>query len=190
MELTKFVKIIKNNIVFIIIVALIGALIGFFSADFFSSGYHHSQLFFLMSPPNQTASMQNNLSERYYLQEKSRNFTDTAVAILDSVDFKNEVLSPGDSLAVRKVAPQLIRLDFISPTPDSNNVQLNKVTREFNSKIQSLIESTPAAQLKPIASVASPVYSSLNSRVLFVFGAVLATAFALFVVGIKNYFKL
>ncbi|OGD85540.1 hypothetical protein A2164_00850 [Candidatus Curtissbacteria bacterium RBG_13_35_7] len=190
MDLKEFIKIIKNNLIFIALLVLIGAFSAVFSAKLISSGYRHTQTFFLQDPQNQDQSIPNIRSESYFQQEKSRNFTDTAIAILESADFKKDVLGEGGSLTVRKMAPQVIRLTYTNPLPDSNNSQLSAVVAHFNTKIQSLTESTPSAQLKSISTPASPVYSSINSQILFVFGALLGGAFALFIISLKNYFKL
>lgn len=190
MELNEFITLVKKYIVLIVIFALIGAVLGVSSTKFFSSGFNHQRFYFLTDPSPDIQENQDYRSENYFLQEKSRNFTDTAVAILDSPDFKNEVLGPGDLLQVRKVAPQLVRLNLISQSADSNFSKLQKVTVVFNRKIQNLTESTPTSQLKPVGSVSSPSYSSLNSRVLLVFGAILGAAFALLIIGLKNYHKI
>ena len=190
MDLREFLKIIKQNIIYIVALATFGAVIGFFSADFFGGGYHHSQLFFLSEPSIKASKDQNYRSESFFLQEKSRNFTDTAVAILSSPDFQNEILNPQDSLSVRKVGPQVIRLTYISQQPESSNTQLAKAAEAFNTKIQGLAQSSTFAQLKPVAPASAPTYSKLYTQVLFVFGAVLGTAFALFIVSLKNYFRL
>ncbi len=190
MEISELINLVKKYIILIAILALIGGVIGASSANFFSSGFKHQRLYFLTDPVVASQISDTPNSESFSLQEKSRNFTDTAVAILDSPDFKNEVLARGDSLQVRKVAPQVIRLTLVSNTPDTNFSKLQKVSASFNLKIQDLTASTPSSILKPVGLESSPVYSSLSRQVLFVFGVVLGTVFALLVIGLKNYYRI
>ena len=190
MELKEFIKILKSYLTVIIVLAIVGAASGFYSTRYFSSGYHHTQVYFLTDSSAQPASVENIKSENFFTQEKARNFTDTAVAILESPDFKSENIGTGDELIVRKLAPQVIRLTYVSPNADSNNSQLQKVTENFNTKSQSLTGSTQASQLKAVAGFKPPSYSSLNQFVLAVGGAFIGIVFALFVIGVKNYLKI
>lgn len=190
MEINQLIPLIKKNALIIIIFAAIGAVTAATSANFFSSGFNHQRLYFLTSPNMTNQITDNPNSESYLLQEKSRNFTDSAIAILDSPDFKAETLDQGDSLQVRKVAPQVIRLNLISASPDNNNSKLDNVISEFNTKIQQLTKSTSSVELKPVGGLTPPSYSALSKKVLFAFGAVLGTAFALLVIGLKNYYKI
>jgi len=176
MELKEFIKILKSYLAVIIVLAIVGAASGFYSTRYFSSGYHHTQDFFL--------------AENFFTQEKARDFTDSAIAILESPDFKDEVISSGDTLIVRKLAPQVIRLNYISQNADAGNSQLQSITQKFNSKIQTLTESTQASQMKAVGNFQPPRYSSLNKSVLAVAGTLLGIIFALFVIGLKNYFKI
>ncbi len=176
MELKEFIKIIRSYLAVIIVLAIVGAAGGFYSTRYFSSGYHHTQDFFLV--------------ENLFTQEKARDFTDSAIAILESPDFKDEVLNPGDTLIVRKLAPQVVRLTYISPNVDTSNLQLQSITQKFNLKIQTLTASNQTPELKAIGNSQMPSYSSLNQSVLAVAGVLLGTIFALFVIGLKNYFKI
>lgn len=190
MELKEFLKIIKKNILFIIITALAGGVIGFSSSGFFPSGYSQSQLFFITQPASQVQTNQEYDFEGYYQQEKSRSFTDTAIAILESSDFTSEVLNPQNLLSVRKIAPQVIRITVSSQTPQSLKGQTEKIASSFNSKIIDLTGSTASAQLKAVGRANDSIFSGFNNKILFLFGLLLGTTFALFITGLKNYFKL
>lgn len=189
MELTEIIKIIKKELVFLTGALLVGALVGFYATRFFPSGYLHTQQYFLTEARFQEESEIIN-AQSYYSQEKNRNFTDTAIAILESPDFKGEVVKAQDSLVVRKAAPQVIKLTYISQNPDENNTNLNNVKETFNSKIKALTESTSASILKPIGNKSLPVYSAFNKFVLALAGSVLGIFFATFVIGLKNYLKI
>lgn len=190
MELEELIQIIKKYFAFIGVLVVIGAIIGASSSDFFSSGYNHSQTYFLADKFTQTPVSANLRSESYFEQEKPRNFTDTAVAILNSPDFKSQVLEGTDDLIVRKVAPQVIRLTYVSNSPDQNFIKLNEISDKFNQKIQDLQESSPSSQLKAIGQVGTPVYSALNSSTLAASGAILGAVFAIFIISLKTYFKI
>lgn len=190
MELKDFLKIIKDNVITLIILVALGAFFGFYSTKYFASGYHHNQTYFLTDSSTQIQPQQNVKSENFFSQEKAGNFTDSTIAILDSPDFKSEVLNTGDSLIVRKIAPQVIRLTLVSPIADSENPKLNTIVEKFNLKIKDLAGSTQSSELKAIGSAQPPSHSSLNRSVLTAAGSLLGILFAFFTIGVKNYFKL
>ncbi len=189
MELREFAKVIKKYLVFIIILAAIGAAIGFFSIRFFPSGYQQSRIYFI-GQKQDSAKSPNLGSEGYYLQEKLRNSTDALVAILQSGDFQKEAIVAGDQLQVRKVSPQIIRLTYISADRQNATANLDHVVDKFNIKITVLGESTQAAQLKTVGTPQQPVFSKFNKLSLLLAGSILGVVFALFVVGVKEYNKL
>ncbi len=190
MELKEFVVIIKKYFLFIVILTAAGAAVGFFSTRFFPSGFQRSQVYFVSEHSTDLKNSPNFNAENYYLQEKLRNATDTLVAILDSVDFQKEVLSAGDTLQVRKIAPQVMRLTYLSSSEQNATLKLDKVVDKFNTKISDLTEGSPTAQLKAVGPTAQPIYSRLNRLTLFFAGSLLGLVFALFIVGLKEYNKL
>lgn len=169
---------------------LFGGLIAYYSTNFFSSGYQHSQLFLLTSAETDSMNNQNSNLEEYYMGENSRNFTDTAVGILESGDFQSEILKAPESLTVKKVAPQLIRLTFTTPVRGSTSLQLEKVSVLFNEKLKDIYQGSSSAMLKPVVKAQEPTYSALNKYVLFAAGSLIGTIFALFILGLKVYLRL
>lgn len=170
-----------------LVLSAFGAMVGYWSAKFFPSGYQQTQLFFITSQKIQNED--SNL-EKYFKQENSRNFADTAVAILESGDFQGEVLGPSQSLTVRKIAPQLIRLTLVRPSREFANEPIQKVAQHFNQKVQGLSQSTASAALEPIGTATQPVFSALNKYVLSAGGFLIGALFAILILGLKVYFRL
>src|SRR3989344_6254058 len=150
MDLREIYKLLRSQIYFVVALVLFGAIIGAQSAKFFPSGYSKSQLFFLTitQAQNQT---QNNYFTPYYAQENARNFTDTAVALMASQEFLEEVLPEGASVTIRKVAPQLIRITAQSPNPADLNSPLERVSQAYNQKITEVSPNAYASQLKAVS---------------------------------------
>lgn len=184
MELTKFLKIFKENLAFIVIISLAVAAISTMSASFLPPLYSASRIYFVTGQSQKTS-----LNENYYSQENARNFTDTAVAVLQSTDFAAQVVKTGDSLTVRKLAPQLIKITISAKNPSDLNANITSIASNFNNKIAQL-EGSPSSQLAPIGQIGKPTFFALNKPILFAFGLILGSALAIFIVGVKNYFRL
>lgn len=187
MELSHFIKILKKYSLFIVILVVLGAIIGFLSSDFFASGFRRNQTYFVSEKSQTGENTPNFNSEAYFQQEKLRNATDSLVAVLESEDFQNEALTSQDSLQVRKLAPRVIRLTYLSQSQENATANLDTVIDKFNDKITTLSEDNTNFQLKPIGASSAPIYSKLNSLTLLAAGALIAAAFALFIVGLKEY---
>lgn len=189
MDINEIFLTLKRNAIFIVIFAIIGGFIGLSSSSIFSSGYQHSGTFFLTEP-----AVKNNIedirSDNFLQQEKARNFTDTAIAILQSADFQRNAVLPGDSLNVRKKAPQVISLVYSSSNIDEKNSNIFNLVSEFNSIVANLTESTPASQLKPIGQLGNPLYSSTGKSTLVFAGSLIGVIFAILILSTKNYLKL
>ncbi|OGD97148.1 hypothetical protein A3A49_00955 [Candidatus Curtissbacteria bacterium RIFCSPLOWO2_01_FULL_38_11b] len=187
MELKEFLKIIKRYSLFIIILAALGAAVGFSSTNLTSAGFKRTQTY-IISP--QSPVLENSPdyhAQNYYLGENLKNSTDSFVAILQSEDFQKEVMSPGDELAVRKIAPQVIRLTYNSQSENNASTNLEQVVEKFNIKFGILFEKGTSIQLKPVGAQLPPLYSKLNNFTLLAAGLVLGVSFALFVVALKEY---
>jgi len=189
MDLREIYKLIRNQIYFVIALILFGAIIGAQSAKFFPSGYSKSQLFFLTTAPVPDAG-ENSYFAPYYAQENARNFTDSAVALMASQEFLEEVLPEGASVTIRKVAPQLIRITAQSPNPADLNSPLERVSQAYNQKITEVSPNAYASQLKAVSQPTAPAFYALNAQILAAAGAVLGLMSSLIVVGLKVYLKL
>lgn len=188
MELKKFAKIFTENLVFIVLLALGVAIAILMSANFLPSGYNISRVYFV-SAPNQTQNLQGYNFDSYFRGENARNFTDTVVAILQSSDFTSQVLEKGSVSTIRKLAPQVVRITLSGKNPQNLNQDIEKLTLRFNMQIAEL-EGSSSSQLKPIGKANKPAFFALNKPILFVFGLAMGTTIALFIIGLKNYFRL
>ena len=179
-------KILSKYIYLFIPIIILGAVIGAKSAKLLPSGYSQSQLFFLASP--QESASQNNYYSPFFSQENARNFTDTAAAIIRDEQFLNEVSADHPSVAVQKVAPQLIRITVTSPGANLAQI-LDQIPQIYNQKITLLSEGS-AATIKAVSPATTPVYFALSGPILAAVGAILGLLFSLIVIGLKVYLKL
>jgi capsular polysaccharide biosynthesis protein len=187
MDIKKLTKTARENIYFIAAVIIVGAAIGWQSAKFFPSGYQSSQLFFIAGasfPASQ------NYPAAYFSQENARNFTDTAVAILQSPEFINGILPQGPSITIVKIAPQVVKITANSPNPGNLDQAITQVAKGFNQKIQDLSQNNLSSSLQAVAPPSQEAFFALNSKTLAAAGAVLGALFVLLVISLKVYFEI
>lgn len=178
MELNSYLKFFKRFWIFILFCAFLGLVIAISLAKA-PSPYSLTQVFYLSSPKI-TAS---DPSQSFYNQEMVRNFTDTAVAILNSPDFKSRILQPQETFFARKLAPQVIRLTATSQEPQETQVSMKKVIEIFNQRFASPLS------LEEIAPQA-PTQRTFNGKVVALAGFIIGFAFAIFVISTKTYLRL
>lgn len=188
MELRDYFKILKKYLFFSLLSAAGGALLALVAITTATRGGTYQQHFFVSVPQEFAPTVQNFRYEGYFAQEKARNFTDTAVAILTSVDFTSEFVPPDYSLSARKVAPQVVRIVASSGDGSAAQKLPAEAALHFNQKMI-FLQATPPARLIPISASPSLAASPPNKAVLSVFGAVVGSIFALAVVALKTYFK-
>lgn len=187
MELAEYVKILKKNLYLVALFTVLGVVLALVFASKINKGPSYQQLFFLNSPKEAAANA--NYSEGFYAIEKARNFTDTALAIISSPDFANEVKGNGDLVSAKKIAPLVIRLTVNARDLDGAQSTLNKTKDRFNQKVVELTESEQF-QLAPIGTAIVPVTAQPPRWALIVFGAFAGLVFALVTISLKTYFKL
>jgi len=188
LELKVYLKILKKNILFILLFAIVGAVAAFMFTLKLASGVRFEQYFYLVSsnnPDSQTQPAENSI---YFPQETARNFTDTAVAILSSPDFISEINLGDGQIVVRKMAPQVIKLTATASQEGTAKSLIEKTTSSFNQKILSLA-GNQIVSLKPVGRGAQPVALTPNRSLIVIFGLLFGSVFALLVVGLKIYFK-
>lgn len=198
MEFRDYIKPFKKYLAFILLLSLAGAAIAFVLTIRLSSGYTLTKTYFLATPASTpklgvpiSQTPQDYAYEGYYAQEKARNFTDSAVAILESNDFKLEVTQSNQSLSVRKVAPQIIRLTTVAKNPEDSQNLMDKSIDLFNGKSAFLSDPKPSLILRPISSGESrPSLIQIDKKVTATAGLFLGFAFAIFVISLKTYFKI
>lgn len=185
MELRQYLKVFKKNFLVVVVLCIFGLLLGYFLAMSRSEGFQQDQTLYIAP---QTTDTQN--YEGFYGQEKARNFTDTAVAILESPDFKAEIQGSGESLSVRKIAPQVIKITTTAKDPQGAKNLMAKVTSTFNSKLQTVSNNQAKIELKELGKLQEPAPIIINKKVSTLAGLVLGFAFAILAISLKTYFKL
>lgn len=182
MELKEYLSIFKKYLVFITLCFALGIVLGALTTNFLPSGYNQSQTFYLkISIPSNTPQSDN--YDGFYAQERARNFTDTAVAILESSDFQSEVVTGGQALVVKKLAPQVVRLTAIAQNQESAKDLMRKTTDTYNRKFTEIA-------LSQIASPQEPSFKRSSRKVYAAAGAVLGITIAVVVISLKSYFRL
>lgn len=186
MELRQYLKILRKNFVFVLTTSVLGAMLAILVTRSMPSGYQMGQTFFLSQPEGESAPL-----PEYYAQEKARNFTDTAVAILDSPDFRQKVVSSGQDLKVRKIAPQVIRITATAQSSQSAQELMAKATNAFNSKLAALGQNQKEGlQLKEISTSQEPEPKVVDKKVFAISGLILGFAAAIAAISLKAYFRL
>ena len=186
MELRIYLKIILKNLPIILLFAIGGSLIAFLITAKTASGVQLAQLFYIAEP--QGSSSASYRYEGYYAQERARNFTDTAVSILESPDFATLVKDSPGSIQVRKMAPQVIRVTASATSETQTASLINAAAGAFNQKMAPLSPAEPLT-LKAIGNGPQAVFSGPTRSVSMASGFLLGTLFALLVVGIRTYLK-
>ncbi|MEX2028266.1 MAG: hypothetical protein WD988_02090 [Candidatus Curtissbacteria bacterium] len=204
MELKEYIKTVKKNILIILLLIALGAAIALYFSINFKSGYKLEQSFFIsssretsspISSSRETSSLTSpqetsadSPQNSYYSLEKARNFTDTAVAILASPDFSGSLNAPG-SIAIRKQAPQVIKITAIAPQPQLAKSLMEKTISAFNTKLSQL-QPSPAFQMSAIGKIPEPNNMNSSPKILLAFGAATGFVTSLIVIGLKTYFRL
>lgn len=186
MEFKEYIKIFKKYSAFILLCVILGAVVGFFSTNYLPQGYRLTQTLIISGP--QPAPDTYNY-EGFYSQERARNFTDTAVAILESGDFQKEIPQNG-SLEVKKLAPQVIRLTVTAKDPATSKDLMQKTQEAFNKKYLELAGDNQNITLKPIASPEEPAFQRSSRKIYAAGGAIIGLALSIAAISLKSYFRL
>lgn len=185
MELKQYLKIVKKNLLLVLVLSVAGAVLALLLTKSLESGFSQTQTFYVSSPIEGSPEYAG-----FYTQEKARNFTDTAVAILESLDFKKELVSPGDLIRTQKVAPQVVRITTISQDQQRAKALMGSTVDSFNTKIQKLSGNQPQIQLKELTTADEPQKITSNKLVFAAAGFVLGATAAILTVSLKTYFRL
>lgn len=185
MELKQYLKIVKKNLLLVLVLSVAGAVLALLLTKSLGSGFFLTQTFYVSSPIEGSPEYAG-----FYTQEKARNFTDTAVAILESLDFKKELVSSGDLITTQKVAPQVVRVTTTSQDRQRAKALMGSTVDSFNTKIQKLSGNQPQIQLKELASSDEPQKITRSKLVFAAAGLVLGATAAILTVSLKTYFRL
>lgn len=194
MELKTFLEILKKNFPIIVFLSVLGIVLAYYFSSNFQNGYTFEKTFYITFqdvPTESTIPSQelklDNANSGYFTQEKARNFTDSALAILQSPDFSRELESE-DQVTARKLAPQVIKLTVTSLDPQAAKILMDKTVKNFNKSVASITSTN--FELKPVGQAANPAKTTLSKKVLLVFGALAGFSLSLTVIGLKTYFRL
>lgn len=192
MELKAYIKILQKNFLFIVLCVVIAAGISYYIAQKSQNGYKLEQTYFIAQTENQQSAqdqLQPSVYGNYYQQEAARNFTDSAVSILQSPDFISLYTPSSNSVTAQKIAPQVLKITINSPSTSEAKFLLDRLVIGFNQNLKSWAPSN-TFELKAIGQTQEPFIDSLDTKVLVTAGAFLGFALAVCVVAIKTYFKL
>lgn len=193
MELKSYIKLLTNNFLFILICVVVACGIAYYTTINSQSGYVLEQTYYLQEqqsePLTTLESTQAQVTDKYYKQETARNFTDTAVAILNSPDFSNQFVQKPSTIMAEKVAPQLITLKVSAPDASEPQFLLERTVIGFNQNVRQLTPGN-SIELKAVGSLPSPQIASLDTKVIVSAGALLGFALGVCVVALKTYLRL
>lgn len=196
MELKEYLKIIKKNLLFVVVITTIALLVGNFASKKLQNGYRLEESFILMQTSQPALNnVQANTQTApfnfggYYEQEKARSFTDTAVAIFQNADFSNGLITPGNTVSAQKLAPQLFKVIITSQNVSEAKFDLDRLVLQFNQKLKSL-SPQDYLQIAPLSTPKEPFFSQFDPKIITTAAALLGLTLSLVIIAIKSYFKL
>ncbi len=189
MELKAYLETFKKYYLLIGLFTVIGAIIAFTYVAKTPAGSRIDQTFYVATQPKNLGQAPATELDTYTQNQNARNFTDTATALAQSPDFSQAFVKSGQSLQVRKLAPQIIKVTATSQNSQESQNLLKSFEIELNQKIATL---DPAAgvSIKSIGQTPSAYSTKLNRKIIILFGAFMGFVFAVFTSGLKTYFKL
>lgn len=179
MELKVYLKVFSKYWWLIVVLAILGASLGYSYTRLAPTGFRATQTFFITPASSSQLNLEANSA-----QEKARNFTDTAVAIISSSAFQRQLTSVGQALTVKKNAPQVLTISTFSASPEGADILMARAQELFNSRFGS-----PGATLEEIGPAQTPQAILVTPAIYTIAGALLGFAFAIFVISLKVYFK-
>lgn len=186
MELEKFLRILKKDLLVLIICAILGVAIALIFLSLQKDGVTVQQTFYITSriSPN-TA---NDIYDGFYREERLRNFTDTAVSLLQTPDLF-EGINLGVVVSTRKLSPQLIRITAKAATSQNATAAIQSTASQFNAKMESLEKNSPLV-LEPISNSPQIQKTDRNQALMVASGLGAGLILGIFLVSTKFYLKL
>ena len=185
MELKDYWKLLRNNLVFIILLALIGALCAYFLTSSFQGGQKVQKHYLLLEER-----ISGGVFGSPAIFQESIDLTDTAVSILQTYDFKKEILKNGENLIVKKEARQVLNLQSQASQKERAFEIIEAAVANFNGKTANLFPSYEKIKLTEIGASFESLRPAFDKKITTAFGFLLGAAFAIFAVGLKTYFKM
>ena len=184
MELKDYWQILKKNLAFIVFLALLGALFAYLLTSNFSGGQRVQKHYLLTEEQASGEEL-----ESPVIFKESVDLTDTAVSILQTSDFKKEILKNQENLIVKKEAPLVLNLQAQAGQKERAYQIIQTAAANFNQKIAGLLGQNNQIRLMEIDSSYESLMPALDKKITTAFGFLLGATFAIFVIGLKTYFK-
>jgi len=184
MELKDYWQILKKNLAFTIFLALLGALFSYLLTSNFSGGQRVQKHYLLIEDQSSGGKVGIPVIFR-----ESVDLTDTAVSILQTSDFKKEILKNQESLIVKKEARQVLNLQAEASERERAFEIIKTAAENFNGKTANLFGQESKIRLAEIGASYESLRPALDKKITTAFGFLLGAAFAIFAVGLKTYFK-
>lgn len=200
MELREIFKKIRKNKKMLIVCILVGLLAGILF-HFLPSNYIASGSFYITRKEDNSESFFT--YEGYYSQQTATTYTNSVVALAESVDVKKQVLEKVDlpiddqnirkinkSMSVKKTGPQIINITF-------KDKDLKKVKTIWQSISDILIETSKEINLNgdgklTVVKISEEPFIKEGYKTLWmtgVAGIIFGCSLGLLIVSLKEYFK-
>src|SRR3990167_10920003 len=147
MELKDYWQILKKNLVFIVFLAFLGALFAYLLTSNCSGGQRVQKHYLLLE---ERAAGEGSGSPVIF--KESVDLTDTAVSILQTSDFKKEILKNQENLIVKKEARQVLNLQAQASQKERAFEIIEKAVLHFNGKTASLFSKNSKIRLAEIGA--------------------------------------
>lgn len=184
MELREYFKILKKNLAFIIFLAILGSVVAYSMTANFTGGQRAQKHYLLVVKE---------VSGREFggplVIHESVDLTDTTVALVQSADFKKEILKGQENLIVKKEAPRVLNLEAQAETSQRAYEIILQAAANFNSKAAFIFERDSEIRLVEVGSSYEPLGPAFDKKVTSAFGFLAGATFAIFVIGLATYFK-
>ena len=184
MELKEYFGILKKNLAFIIFLAALGAMIAYLLTSNFSGGERVQKHYLLVRGQTEISEL-----GRPLIYQESSDLTDTAVAILETYDIRKEILEKQENLIVRKEAPGVLSFQASADNADRAYEIIQLTALHFNENVADRIIRDNKISLEDIGTSYQALAPALDKKITTIFGLILGTAFAIFAIGLKTYFK-
>src|SRR3990167_5933536 len=184
MEFKDYWVILKKNLAFIVFLAFIGALCAYLLTSNFAGGERVQKHYLLLE--EQAAGGE---FESPVIFQEPVDLTDTAVSILQTYDFKKEILKNQENLIVKKEARQVLNLQAQASQKERAGEIIETAVLHFNGKTANLFGQNSKIRLAEIGASYEFLRPALDKKITTAFGFLLGAAFAVFAVGLNTYFK-
>lgn len=191
MDLKDYIKILKKNFLTLLILTAVSVAIGMIYSQKAQPGYKLEQVFIISSQENQITSQQASQSsvklEPRSPQQEARDFTDTAVALLQSKSLNQ--YQAGTQISTEKLAPQLIKITALAPNSQEAKVQMERAVIDFNRVLKELI-TDPSLEIKAVGTMPDASLNIIDRKIILATSVFIGLTFSVLVISLKNYFNL